>query len=309
MREEDISKMDFNELRNEVQNLRDDLALLKRKYNDTIYNLDSENFGKSFTVEQDNMRAQMKMTAEAIKLKVSADDLQAERKAILGITAGSISAAVKEVQDDVASKYATLEVTADKITQTVTAAYINDKIGDLYVTNANFSTLFETSAKGVYAKIEADYEKKEDAKKLSDNVTSLTTNVHNLLNDVDELYDGLTEIEIDAGKISTKVTNLETLNSSMFKQTADKFVLDSSKVVFTGFVHLTDKSGNVLYSLGDDSSQGFTQVLLHSTGSNNLPLILGDVDSNVYIASFATENAVATRGWVEKSAKVVAVFG
>lgn len=76
MREENIEKMNFKELRAEVQLLRDELAIFKRKYEDAIYNLDSDNFGKSFTVEQNNMKAQIKISAEAIKTMVSDTDLQ-----------------------------------------------------------------------------------------------------------------------------------------------------------------------------------------------------------------------------------------
>lgn len=76
MREEDIEKMNFKQLRAEVQYLRDELALFKRKYEDAIYNLDSDNFGKSFTIEQDSMKTQIKVTADAIKTMVSKEDLQ-----------------------------------------------------------------------------------------------------------------------------------------------------------------------------------------------------------------------------------------
>ena len=75
MREENIEKMNFKELRREVQLLRDELAIFKRKYEDAIYNLDSDNFGKSFTVEQNNMKAQIKVTADAITTMVSDTDL------------------------------------------------------------------------------------------------------------------------------------------------------------------------------------------------------------------------------------------
>lgn len=74
----DINKMNFKQLKNEVQLLRDELAIFKRKYEDAIYNLDSDNFGKSFTVEQNNMKAQIKITADAIKTMVSDTDLAAE---------------------------------------------------------------------------------------------------------------------------------------------------------------------------------------------------------------------------------------
>lgn len=88
----DINKMNFKQLKNEVQLLRDELAIFKRKYEDAIYNLDSDNFGKSFTVEQNNMKAQIKITADAIKTMVSDTDLAAELE-----------------------KYSTIEQTAERI--------------------------------------------------------------------------------------------------------------------------------------------------------------------------------------------------
>lgn len=101
MREESISKMNFKELRAEVQLLRDELVLFKRKYEDAIYNLDSDNFGKSFTVEQNNMKAQIKITADAIKTMVSDTDLESAL-----------------------SKYSTITQTADAI-QTVVSKGAN----------------------------------------------------------------------------------------------------------------------------------------------------------------------------------------
>lgn len=82
----DINKMSFKQLRNEVQLLRDELAIFKRKYEDAIYNLDSDNLGKSFTVEQNNMKAQIKITADAIKTMVSDTDLAAELEKYSTIT-------------------------------------------------------------------------------------------------------------------------------------------------------------------------------------------------------------------------------
>lgn len=70
-----ISKMNDKQLRNAVQLLYDELAIFKRKYEDAIYNLDSDNLGKSFTIEQNNMKAQIKVTADAIKTMVSESDL------------------------------------------------------------------------------------------------------------------------------------------------------------------------------------------------------------------------------------------
>ena len=71
-----INKMNDKQLRNAVQMLYDELAMFKRKYNDAIYNLDSDNLGKSFTIEQNNMKAQIKIAADAIQTMVSDTDLQ-----------------------------------------------------------------------------------------------------------------------------------------------------------------------------------------------------------------------------------------
>ncbi len=66
MSDKDISRMGFKELRNEVQLLRDELAIMQRKYEDMLYNLDSDNFSSTFKKEQDNMKSEVKLTAEGL---------------------------------------------------------------------------------------------------------------------------------------------------------------------------------------------------------------------------------------------------
>lgn len=72
-----ISKMNDRQLREAVQLLYDEFAVFKRKYEDEIHNLDIDNLGRSFTLEQNNMKAQIKITADAIKTMVSDTDLEA----------------------------------------------------------------------------------------------------------------------------------------------------------------------------------------------------------------------------------------
>lgn len=67
--------MDYKQLRNEVQLLRDEIAIMKRKYEDIIYNLDTDNFSSRFVKEHKDMRTAIEITAEGIKTKVSKDDL------------------------------------------------------------------------------------------------------------------------------------------------------------------------------------------------------------------------------------------
>lgn len=98
---EDISKMDFKALKEKVQELEDTIAKLKRTYEDAIYNLDEDNFGKNFTLQQKNMKAQIKMTADAIKSTVSKTDLDTklEDYSTIEQTAGAITSTVQKQAD------------------------------------------------------------------------------------------------------------------------------------------------------------------------------------------------------------------
>lgn len=162
-----ISKMNDKQLRNAVQLLYDELAMFKRKYNDVVYNLDSDNFGKSFSLEQNNMKAQIKITAEGLKSTVSKVDLGAELE-----------------------KYSTVEQTVEAITANVTAEYVNSLIGDTYVTNALLSSEMKQTAEGIYSTVSAEYETKADAEyeysslrsSISQTAGEITSKVENLEN-------------------------------------------------------------------------------------------------------------------------------
>lgn len=75
MSDYNINNMDFKQLRNEVQLLRDELAIMKRKYEDIIYNLDTDNFSSRFVKEQGDMRTAIEINAEGIKTKVSKEEM------------------------------------------------------------------------------------------------------------------------------------------------------------------------------------------------------------------------------------------
>lgn len=126
MREEKIENMDFKALRKEVLYLRDELAVFKRKFEDAIYNLDSDNFGKSFTFEQNGMKAQIKLTAEGLKSTVSKSEFG---KTLEG--------------------YSTLEQTAEAIRTTVSQTYVTDLFGDDIVTNTVLESKIMQSADGI----------------------------------------------------------------------------------------------------------------------------------------------------------------
>ena len=87
-----IQNMTDKQLRKEVQALRDELAIMKRKYEDIIYNLDTDNFSSRFVKEQGDMRTAIEVNAEGIKTKVSNEDFQST----ISQTADNLSSIVSE---------------------------------------------------------------------------------------------------------------------------------------------------------------------------------------------------------------------
>lgn len=126
---DNINKMDFKQLRNEVQLLRDELAIMKRKYEDILYNLDTDNFSSRFVKEQGDMRTAIEITAEGIKTKVSNEDFESA----LTQTADQFTLQVNALD----------ELLSSKITQTATK--IETRVSDL----ENFKTsTFKQTAYG-----------------------------------------------------------------------------------------------------------------------------------------------------------------
>ena len=91
---DNINKMDFKQLRNEVQLLRDELAIMKRKYEDILYNLDDDNFSSRIVKEKGDMKTAIEVNAEGIKTKVSQEDL--DKYSTIEQTAESIQSVVSK---------------------------------------------------------------------------------------------------------------------------------------------------------------------------------------------------------------------
>lgn len=156
--EPDVADMDFKQLRNKVQSLIDEVARMKRYYEDSINNLDASNFGRSFAIQQNNMKATIKMAADVIKTAVTEDDLAQEL-----------------------TKYSTIEQTAEAITSTVTAEYVNTLIGDDIVTNATMQSAIQQSATQIQTSVSATYETKEDAETAYSEINSKITQSADLI--------------------------------------------------------------------------------------------------------------------------------
>ena len=158
MSDMDINKMDFKQLRSEVQLLRDELAVFKRKFNDVAYNIDTDNFGKAFTAEHNGMKAQLRVTAESIESVVS--DLVNYSK--ITQTADMIQSVVSKTVDlknavaitsldkatDTTKIYALQEKSGGKVVKE-TYYYYNDVVKRWEIVTGNtINTVFEQTSSG-----------------------------------------------------------------------------------------------------------------------------------------------------------------
>ena len=215
MREKSIEEMDFKELRVKVQELYDELTVFRRKINDTINNLDSDNFGRSFTIEHRDMRTKIEATAEHIKATVSKKDLLTELE-----------------------KYSTVEMTADKITTMVNADYVNTLIGDTYATTANMLSTIEQKASSIMLSVETKYETKEDAEDAYDEINK----------DVATLS---SSIEVNKDSISAIVSGTHTKNILDNYLTGLVISPNSIKMVDNNSYSIYNKNGLRFYDSSD----------------------------------------------------------
>lgn len=127
MSETPIAKMGFKQLRIEVQSLRDELARIKRSYEDILYNLDYDNFSGALIKEKDGMKTSITQTAEKIELQAVDISTNATNIAALTVTAGDITAKVESNYKDLDGKYSSLSTqitqTADRIETNVEAVF------------------------------------------------------------------------------------------------------------------------------------------------------------------------------------------
>lgn len=110
-----IANMNDKQLRNEVQLLRDELAIFKRKYEDLLYNLDDDNFSSRFIKEKGDMKTAIEQTAEEIKLSAS---VLGEEISSLSITTNGIRSKVNNIEDGEFNGYTLFEQTGSKFSFT-----------------------------------------------------------------------------------------------------------------------------------------------------------------------------------------------
>ena len=271
----DISKMDFKQLRSEVQILRDEIAKMKRMYEDVIYNLDDDNFSSKFIKEKENMKTSIEVTAEGIKTKVSKTDLE---KSL--------------------SEYSTISQTAAQISSTVTKEYVDNLLGGEYVTDVVLSSKISQSADEIYMYVN---ETRDDLETSISRVSVTANGFESRVQDLEgfkestftQTADGFT---LDGDKTTfTGVIYLTDNNNdrrfSIFHTTSSGFVDTGEERIL---MHSADDYNHIKYIVIGDGKYD---------------------DHNVYIAGETDNCLVATQGWVLENAGSgggsggVAVFG
>ena len=166
-----IDQMNFDQLRREVQETRDDLAMMKRRYEDLLYNLDSDNFcsqlRSSLVRERDNLRSEINMTAEGIETLVEKSDELSRQYSEVKQTAEGIETRVGNVEDDLETNYSTATQTAEMI-QTQVSGVETSVDGKL----KNYSTITQTNSKISAAVSEAKNYTDGAKSELSTNITN-----------------------------------------------------------------------------------------------------------------------------------------
>lgn len=148
MSDYNINKMDFKQLRNEVQLLRDELAIMKRKYEDLLYNLDTDNFSQRIVKQSKDMYTKIEQTAEEITLQAEKVDANETNIATLQVTAKEISSEVTEVKNDVSTNSTKITQNANAISAEVTAR--KEAVTDL-------STEISQTAESIQMAVNATY--------------------------------------------------------------------------------------------------------------------------------------------------------
>jgi hypothetical protein len=244
--------MSDKQLRNEVQTLRDELAIMKRKFEDIIYNLDDDNFSSRFVKEKGDMKTSIEITAEGIKTKVSKEDLDKSLK-----------------------NYSTIEQTAEKISSTVTKEFVTNLVDGVYATDVTVQSKIEQTADGIYAVVEETYETKDDAlssySTLSSRITAEKNKISAIINGdftEDLLNNYLTGIEITPNKIKMIATDSA---YSTFTNNGLRFYDESDQVEGWAIEPSEDYGGVLNYYInGDENEYYFEPCYTFGSGQSGV---------------------------------------
>lgn len=273
----DLTTMDVKRLRNEVQDLRDELALMKRKFEDILYNLDTDNFSPRVVKQGNDMYTKIEQNAEGITLQAEKIDENVQNLASLKVTADEIETAVFEKttdEDGNTQKISKIEQTAEAIRSEVKTEVdtVNGKF-EKYSTTLETETLISNKISQEMESISFEnyYTKTETLSQISasaNTIQSTVANTYQTKKDADSNYTTL------SGSISTVTQTANGISSKVEKMDSGEFG-DKGFSLFTQTASGFKLSGKVEIS-GDLVSGGTISGVNFSNASENTYLTIGD---------------------------------
>lgn len=245
MSDYDINKMDFKQLRNEVQLLRDELAIMQRKYEDLLYNLDTENFSQRIVKQGNDMYTKIEQTAESITLQAEKVEENSKNIATLEITAEEISSEVFEEEAD-GTKVSRIEQNANAIEAEVTARQTD--VSDL-------SSLITQTAEKIQMTVNASYSKPVNVATFNEGTADESLIYYETSTEVYHYFDGEKWCTSDTANIYT-----------VFEQTATGFKLKGNVTVDGSLVTNISKVNETLY-LGELAEEISKRIYFNGTGN------------------------------------------
>jgi hypothetical protein len=289
--------MTDKQLRNEVQLLRDEIAIMKRNYEDILYNIDTDNFSPRFVREQDNMKTAIEVTAEGIETKVSKEEMESYTESTFSQKADEIKVAVKnEVtteRNEALKIYATQSWTTDQITT---------EVGKVAGDNSSLASRVTQTEDAIKSEVTAR-EKKD---------TELSTSISGLSTEFDTFSTSITQTARDITTKVGKIEGGEFGGYTLFNQSSDKFYFDGEKAIFTGAIILTNDNKKARFSISHEEPENDNPFIGIYNYYMDEPIVIGHNLDCVYIYDQRSEdNLVATRGWVNEKVyeNSVAKFG
>lgn len=243
MSDTEISKMNFKQLRNEVQELRDELARFKRAYNDTIENLDDSNLSEYLIKEKEGMKTEIEVSADGIKALVVKSDELGERCATIEATADKIQTQVTKNQENIGKFDSKLTQTAKEITAEVTA--IETDVGE-------FNSKIEQTKGSITTAVNAAYSNPVEV----NNFNNVSSKIESVI-----YYDTTTNLywHYDGEKwVSGSNANFGTV----FEQTADGFKMRGNVRI----TKIAQVDGNL--KIGDASTDNEQRSIIFNSGAN-----------------------------------------
>lgn len=267
MSDAEISKMNFKQLRNEVQELRDELARFKRAYNDTIENLDDSNLSEYLIKEKEGMKTEIEVSADGIKALIVKNDELGERCTTIEATADKIQTQVTKNQENIGKFDSKLTQTAKKITAEVTAvkedvgtfkAAINQRadsiessVSAIETDVGEFNSKIEQTKDSITMTVNAAYSNPVEVNGFSSNTADKSKIYYNTVNNKYYHYDGEKWVSGSNANFGT-----------VFEQTADGFMMRGNVRI----TKIAQVDGNL--KIGDISSDNESKSIIFNSGAN-----------------------------------------